>query len=162
LRPAQPLPTRNPVEPLLLAAIINSVFVFSESRGAQLAANQIQRDLKGFPTESVVVWGGAFPFVAAFPVFGQSASVLSFRLYPLGVFTHAPFSVSYDEEGAGRGFIDRLSSESGVPIVATAQSFTLLKIYCEERLGGDLAELALRNFGSTEVSWRRCESKPLK
>jgi hypothetical protein len=47
---------------IVLAAVFNTTAVFSESRAAQLVSDQIRRDLRGFPEEPVVVWGGRFPF----------------------------------------------------------------------------------------------------
>lgn len=144
---------------VVVAAFFNTSAVFSESRSAQLAAEQIREDLQGFSNETVVVWGGLFPYEAAYPVLRKFDAALAYRLYPLGVFTHAPFSVAYSEQVSGRGMIDRLTSQRGMPIVANEQRFDLLSIYCKERLGGVLHELATQEYGQVVVSWRRCETK---
>ena len=144
---------------IVVAALFNASAVFPESRTAQLASERIREELRDFPDEPVVVWGGTFPFEALYPVLRQSDSTLAYRLYPLGVFTNAPFSVAYAEQAVGRGMVDRLTSQSGIPIVANEQQFDLLTIYCKERLGGVLQELAVQKYGQVDVRWRRCETK---
>ena len=153
------LPRRLSQGVIVAATVFNTIAVLSESKTAQLVSEQIRRDLNGFPQETVVAWGGVFPFEAAYPVLRQSDSALAYRLYPLGVFTHAPFSLAYAEQAAGRGMIDRLTSQSGIPIVANEQRFGLLSIYCEEHFGGILQELGSHQYGQLHVSRRRCESK---
>lgn len=143
----------------MVAALFNATAVFSESRTAQLASERIREELRDFPDEPVVAWGAIFPFEALYPVLRQSDSALAYRLYTLGVFTNAPFSVAYAEQAVGRGMVDRLTSQSGIPIVANKQCFDLLTIYCKERLGGVLQELAVQKYGQVDVSWRRCETK---
>ncbi len=144
---------------IVVAVFFNTTAVFSESRAAQLVSDQIRQDLQGFPNKTVVVWGAVFPFEAAYPVLRQFDSALAYRLYALGVFTHAPFSVAYGEQVTGQGMIDRLTSQSGIPIAANEQRFSFLTIYCRERLGGVLHELATQQYGQRHVSWRRCETK---
>lgn len=143
----------------MVAVFFNTTAVFSESRAAQLASEQIREELRDFPDEPVVVWGATFPFEAVYPVLRKFDSTPTYRLYSLGAFTHAPFSLAYAEQAAGRGMIDRLTSQSGIPIVANEQRFDLLTIYCKERLGGVLQELAIQKYGQVDVSWRRCETK---
>jgi hypothetical protein len=103
--------------------------------------------------------GGVFPFEAAYPVLKQSDSALAYKIYGLGVFTLAPFSLSHAEQTTGNGMVDRLTSQRGVQIVANEQRFDFLAIYCEERLGGNLQELANHRYGRLYVSRRRCETK---
>lgn len=144
---------------IVVAVFFNTTAVFSESRAAQLASEQIREELRDFPDEPVVVWGATFPFEAVYPVLRKFDSTPTYRLYSLAAFTHAPFSVAYAEQAAGRGMIDRLTSQSGIPIVANEQRFDLLTIYCKERLGGVLQELAIQKYGQVDVSRRRCETK---
>lgn len=144
---------------IVVAAFFNTTTVFSESRSAQLVAERMRKDLQGLSNDVVVVWGGLFPYEAVYPVIRKFHTAQAYRLYPLGVFTHAPFSVAYREQVAGRGMIDRLTSQRGIPIVADKQRFDLLTIYCKERLDGVLHELATQEYGQVDVSWRRCENK---
>lgn len=144
---------------IVVAGFFNTNAVFSESRAAQMESEMVRRDLQGFPEDVVVVWGSAFPFEAMYPVLKQSESIMAYKLFGLGVFTLAPFSVSYAESTAGRGMIERLVSENGVPILGSNHLFGLLKIYCQERLGGTLVEVANKQYGQRNVSWRRCDFK---
>lgn len=144
---------------LVIFVFSNTTAVFSESRSSHLVAEQIRENLQGFPNDVVVVWGGLFPYEAVYPVLRKVDVPLAYRLYALGVFTHAPFSVAYREQVLGRGMIDRLTSQGGIPIVANEQRFDLLNIYCKERLGGVLDELAAQEYGQVVVSWRRCQSE---
>lgn len=141
---------------IVLAAVFNTMTVFSESRFAQSVSNQIMQNMKGFSDHAVVIWGSVFPFESLYPVFMKNNSIMTYSLYGLGVFTHAPFSLAKFEEIAGRGLISQLVSKSGVPIIATEQNFALLNIYCKERLDGVLNELLLQQYGQLRVSWRQC------
>lgn len=143
---------------IVVALIFNTTLVISESRAKQRVSDQIRNDLYGFPTNVVVAWGALFPFSAAYPVFTKVDTLPGYRLYSLGVFTHAPFSVSKSEQVLGGGMIERLTSQEGIPIVADKRRFDLLKIYCKEHFGGVLDELAAREYGQVVVSWRRCQS----
>jgi hypothetical protein len=142
----------------VLAALFNATEVFSESRVVQVVSEQMRHELQDFPTESVVVWGGVFPYEAVYPVLKQTESAFTYKLYGLGVFVHAPFSRSYAEQIAGTGMVDRLTSQSGVPIVANKQRFGFLSIYCEKRLNGLLRELNNNQYGQLHVIRQRCET----
>jgi len=66
----------------VVATFFSTTAVFSESRTAQAVSEQIRRDLQGFPTEPVVVWGGLFPFESTYPVLKQSDSAMAYKLWP--------------------------------------------------------------------------------
>jgi hypothetical protein len=88
--------------------------------------------------ESTVVWGGSLPFEYVFPVFTREADLRDTRIYGLGVFTLAPFSVPTADERAGKGMLARLQSETGVPLIADSHLHSLLNIYCIEHYGTPL------------------------
>jgi hypothetical protein len=113
--------------------------------------------MRHFPTEPVVIWGAAFPFEAIYPVLGAPSAAMAYRFYSLGVFTLAPFSVAFAEDRSGRGMIDRLTSEAGVPIIGNEQVFGFLDTYCHARLQGRLAALSAQQYGTMVVSRLRCE-----
>lgn len=144
---------------IVVAALFNAAAVFSESRAAQLVSQQIREELQGFPDATVVVWGSAFPFEAAYPVLGQKENAVMYKIYGLGVFTLAPFSVAHAEEMVGRGMVDRLVSDHGIPILGADHLFGFLNTYCDEHWSGVLVELASQKYGQRHVSWRRCETK---
>jgi hypothetical protein len=142
---------------IFLATVVNTFTVFSESQTTQAASEQIRQGLRGFPTFPVVIWGGTFPFEAAYPVLKQSQSAMSYRLFSLGWSTLAPFSVASAEQKVGHGMTDLLVGENGVQIIANEQRFGFLVTYCRERLHGDLKELSTQQYGQIQVSRRRCE-----
>jgi hypothetical protein len=85
--------------------------------------------------ESTVVWGGSLPIEYIFPVFTRAADVRDTRIYGLGAFTRAPFSVAFADERAGKGLLARLRSEAGIPLIATSQLQAQLNTYCMEHYG---------------------------
>lgn len=145
---------------LLVAAIVNSAHVFSESKTSQIAAEQVQKEFANFPNYPVVIWADAFPYDAVYPVLGASSSAMSYLHYGLGTSTLAPFTIAYTEQKVGRGMTDLLLKEKGIPIIANAAYFKMLEIYCKEHMHGQLKELSAKQYGAIEVSQRRCEVKP--
>lgn len=141
---------------LVIAATVNTLEVFSEAKASRLMSEQARVQWRDFPRNPVVVWGSAFPFETMYPALRIPPEVKSFRLYGLGVFTLAPFSVPYSESSAGRGMVSLLLSENGADIVLQDSQIELLEGYCiehhkEHRLmwtsevkGVDLA--GIRNF----------------
>jgi hypothetical protein len=144
---------------LLAACLFNASLVFSESNTSQITVDHTRKGLVDFPNEPVVVWADTFPFESVYPVLGASSAAMHYRLYCLGCYTHAPFSVSYNESQDGRGMIDRLMSEKGVPVLAWDVCFNLLKIYCREHLQGELKVLSAHQYGDWQVIRCRCEVK---
>lgn len=145
---------------LLVAVIINTSQVFSESNSFQTMSTQIRKELATFPSNPVVNWGATFPFEAVYPVLVAAPAAMSYQIYSLGCFTLAPFSVSVSEQQQGRGMIDMFVKESGVSIVANNQHIKHLEIYCKERFHGQLKELSVKQYGAVAVSQRRCEVTP--
>jgi hypothetical protein len=146
---------------LLLAAVaLNSSLVFDESRAFQIVSEQAREGLDAFPRDPIVIWGIGFPLESVYPVMGASPAAMSCHFYGLGAFTLAPFSVAFTEQQQGRGMIDLLVQEAGVPIVAQEKCLRYLETYCRERLHGEIKELSAQQLGAIVVSRRRCEVAP--
>jgi hypothetical protein len=145
---------------IIVAAVDNTIVVFSASKSTQAASEEIRQGLSGFPTFPVVIWGGGFPYEATYPILRTTQSAMSYQLYGMGVSLLAPFSVAMTEEKNGSGFTDLLVQEGGIPIIARKQDFQLLGVYCKQHLDGFLKELKNQQFGSVLVSWRQCEVIP--
>ena len=141
---------------LFVAAIFNAYHVFSESKNFEINSKDVREKLVSFPADPVVIWGGVFPFESVYPVFNTSRSAMSYKFYPFGVFTLAPFSVAFAEEKAGRGFTESFVKDSGVSIIADTARFENLDIYCQEHFQGQLIELSNTQYGAVVVSRRQC------
>lgn len=145
---------------LLVAAILNTSLVFTESKTIQITSEQAREGLDAFPRNPVVIWGIGFPLEAVYPVMGASPPAMSLRFYGLGAFTLAPFSVAFTERQQGRGMIDLLVKETGIPVVAIPKCLRYLETYCRERLHGEMTELSARQYGTIVVRVLRCEAGP--
>lgn len=150
---------RNRISMLLLltACLLNTAAVCRESQAARKRAEQIDRNLLGFPNYPVIIWGGFFPFTELYPVLTPQPAPHRYCLYSLGCFTLAPFSVAFAEQRAERGLIERLISPTGVPIVAPGRHLALLNTYCKNRLHGELKTLSVQKYGALMLSWQHCE-----
>jgi hypothetical protein len=122
---------------LVIACLVNAKAVMRESR-ANSRDIAVATVLAPVVAEPVVIWGGAFPFEISFPVFQGQSNARNLRMFGLGVFTWAPFSVAVAEENAGRGLVSRLRSDEGILLVANAPQRELLITYCSEHFGGQL------------------------
>lgn len=145
---------------LLVAAAVNCFHVTSDAGNRDKQSENVQEGLKGFPTEPVVIWGGAFPFQWTYPLLGTSSAARSYELYGLGVFTWTPFSRSYAEQAAGRGLVTRLLSAQGVPMVATDDAYHYLDLYCREHFRGQLERLSHHSYGVVDVNQMHCKMSP--
>jgi hypothetical protein len=145
---------------LVIAAIVNTADVFSESKVFQIAAKQTHKELANFPNYPIVNWGTTFPFESVYPVLVVSPAAMSYQFYSLGSFTLAPFSVAFSEQQHGRGMTDLLIKETGVPIIGYDQYIKYLEIYCKEHFHGQLQELSVKQYGEIVVRQQRCEVKP--
>ena len=141
---------------LAVAAVVNSLLLFSQSRAAEAVGQKFRQGMVSFPSDPVVVWGAAFPYEAIYPVLRASSSAMSYRLYSLGGFTLAPFSVAVAEQSAGRGMIDRLVSEDGLLVTANEGQLAALGVYCREHLNGELKKLSVQSYGVVRLSRYRC------
>ncbi|MGY4237955.1 hypothetical protein ACVIIW_006902 [Bradyrhizobium sp. USDA 4449] len=122
---------------LLAGAVSNAWHLIGEATASDRAI-ALARLQKFSSPESTFVWGDALPFEAVFPVFTRVDDVRSTRIYALGVLTLAPFSVPTADEAAHRGFLVRLRTEAGIPLIAAPEQQSLLNTYCVEHLGTPL------------------------
>jgi hypothetical protein len=121
-------------------------------------SQQAQGDVHGLPAGPIVSWANSFPFVLAFPVLANDLSARNIIFYGLDSFTHAPFSVASTEQTASRGMIERLQTASGIPVIATPRKFEMLRIYCRERLNGQLRGVITYQTSWLMVQQVRCEA----
>jgi hypothetical protein len=145
---------------ILVAATASTYAVCSESQSRHVAAEQVRQELAGFPEYPVVIWGGAFPFEEVYPVLGASPTAMSYQFYGLGVFTLAPFSVPYAEHEVGRGMVELLKDSEGVALVANDVRIGYLKVYCGQRLHGQLRVMSSEHYGQIIVNRFRCDVAP--
>jgi hypothetical protein len=140
---------------LILCALglMNFYSVLSESMQERKKSFALRADFVDFPTYPVVAWGAALPYEAIFPVLGDINQMSKKKIYALGAFTWAPFSLAYTEQQVGRGFQTLFSRGEGVPVIGV---LPLLGVYCKERMNGNLTMRPLRSFGSSELTMLKC------
>lgn len=136
-------------------AFLNFTQVTELSRGLSQSDRVARESLSNFPQAVTVGWGAAFPFEAMSPVLHVSPQMRSLKLYSLGVFTLAPFSVAYDETEHGRSLIAELL-RGGISLVAFPRDMRLLEKYCEEHYAGKLLTDAPQAGQNALVSHVRC------
>ena len=141
---------------VVAAAVYSMAHAFAASRQSEVRDARIQRSMRALPQQPFVVWGGTFPFESLYPALQRADAIPALRFEVFGVFTLAPFSRNAAEEAKGNGFVQRLRGPDGVFIAASRQRFGFLKIYCRERLGGDLVELGGHQYGPLLVNRVRC------
>lgn len=140
---------------LLAVALINSYFIVAESNSTALTSKLYLADLAAFPTDPVVVWGAGLPYESLYPVLGgQDLVSMKFKIYALGVFTLAPFSLASMEQQQARGFERQVSTSNGIKIVGA--KMPLLERYCREHFAMSLVELERTIYGSVQISRVRC------
>jgi hypothetical protein len=121
-----------------------------------------QANIVGLPNDVVVDWGAGINIEYIFPLLANNDRARAMRLFGLGVFTYAPFSVAYSEEQAGRGFIERVRSTQGVLAVSDDSEMGLLKEWCTERFNGNLRTVVLQPVPITKVQRVWCEDRSLR
>lgn len=141
---------------ILAACAGNAYLLIPEALLSRQASRQVQRDIKAFPAEPVVSWGGEFLYELTFPLLSADPGPRNIRLYALDALMLAPFSVATAEEMAGHGMIERLRSAGGVPIIAPQNKMNMLRIYCKEHLHGQLRETASYPTQSFPIRQMRC------
>lgn len=141
---------------LLLAALLNTFNIVSESKLRQITAANARAAYANFPSFPVVVWGGAFPYEFIYPVLGASTSAMSYKHYGLGTSTLAPFTLAYAKQKEGFGVIGTLFQENGVSIFADNNYLKMLSIYCKEHFSGKLEEIKSTSYGMVSLSQQRC------
>ncbi len=146
---------------LLIAVTVNCFYAFSSLKKLHANNDHAQILSTSLPDETFVLWGGAFPLPIVYKVLNVPSPAKSHRFYPLGVFTLAPFSVSFEEEKNGPSLVDRLKKESGIPIFADPKKLRLLGRFCMEHLHGELKEVSAQEFGKYKLSRFRCAPQTL-
>lgn len=142
---------------LLLAWVGSAYLYIPAALVSKQWTQQVRNDIQGLPVGPIVIWGGGeFPFELAFPVLAHDFNSRNIKFYGLDSFTLAPFSVASTEQQAGRGLLERLQTEPGVPIIASPKTLGMLRIYCSERLKGQLRGLSTYQSRSLTVRQVRC------
>jgi hypothetical protein len=147
---------------VIIFATASDVYAAShESWARQADAEQVRQALSNFPSYPVVIWGSAFPFEKIYPVLGARPEAMSYRLYALGVFTLAPFSVSAAEHEAHRDMLERLKAPDGLPVVASQAQIQALGVYCHEHMHGHLVVLGSEFYGQINMQYLKCDTAAL-
>lgn len=142
---------------LLMACTWNFMILLPEQASSQTKIQRVQADLSYFPHESVVSWGAEFPFEFAYPVLSNPFTFRNIQLYPLGVFTHAPFSISYQQQQSGNGMIERLRQPNGVLVMSSPEQTEMLRRYCEESFEGNFKIKVEQENRSIKIQRLNCE-----
>lgn len=125
--------------PMLGALAYTAYFLLPMASTSASGAVAAEQQMASFGKELIFVWGDALNFQSTYPVKLSPAETRAYPpLFALGVMTYAPFSVALTERDAGRGFLERLQSESGVRIIANDFRISLLQKYCSEHLNTQL------------------------
>lgn len=143
---------------VLLLACAGQLYVFVPAAiSSKQTVQQVQKDLHDLPSVSIVSWGSGFPFEFAFPLLSNDLALRQIKLYPLGVFTHAPFSTAVSEQRAGLGMLERLRTDQGVPVIGSSQRIDMLSIYCRERWNGQMRKSVAYQSPSLLVQQVQCK-----
>ncbi len=143
---------------LLIVCAWNFVILVPEQAASQEKTQQVQADLTHFPNEPVVIWGAEFPFEFAYPVLARPLAFSHIQLYPLGVFTHAPFSVSYQQQQSENGMIERLRQPNGVLVMSSPAQTEMLRLYCQESFEGSFKQKVEQATQSIQIQRLNCET----
>lgn len=110
-----------------------------------------------FPAYPVVAWGGSVPFPSLYPVLGSAE--VPYKWYFIDVFTLAPYSRPYSDDGSGDSFAQRLVSKAGLPFVLSEDFRGRLKYYCQAHLHGTLQQIPIKNLQVMTVDRYRCATE---
>ncbi len=147
---ANPLRLRLVAIVLALAVAGQLIKIGSEYRWRKHWTEVIQKGMSSFPEQTVIVWGGFFPYEAVYPVLQKTSDIPKFHLYALDFPTPDPYSLSAIEERTDHGMLKELKASSGARVIADEPSIELLRQYCSEHLGTPLRELDRQRY--TEIS----------
>ncbi|MFW7343421.1 hypothetical protein V0R37_17995 [Pollutimonas sp. H1-120] len=141
---------------LIGAAALNTSTVIAESKSMQITGKQVRDNLVHFPQTPVVFWGSVFPFEAVYPVMADSSIPMRYQIYGLGVFTLAPFSISYYQQNKEIGMLSQLRSTQGASILIDKERQQLLDQYCLEHMQARLKQISERKYGTLSLKQLRC------
>ncbi len=149
---------RKAMTVVVIGAALGNVWqVLTESRAMYHTAQRVRKDLDTLSGHTFIAWGAGLPYEHLYPVVHTPAALRDLRLYGLGVFTLAPHSVAAEEERRGTGFIQRLLSAEGVPLISAKGVLPMLEVYCAEHHAGQLREVVAAKYGVLVVGRQRCE-----
>jgi len=141
---------------LVMGAAISIGMTVDDALTTRRADEWSRRSFIGFPEEPVVIWGASLPFEALYPVLDGTGTARRFRLFSLGTFTLAPFSLAQEEFKAGRSIPDLIRSEASIPLCATPRFLEYFRTYCSEHYSGEVRATDQRTFGDVTINWTRC------
>ena len=145
--------------------VLSLLLTCRESSGYLDASTRIrdaQMDVAGWPSAVVVDWGVGLPIEHIFAPLANDPRTREMRLFAIGTLTNAPFSVAYNEEQAGRGFVERVRSRRGVLMIAGPSRIAALAEWCAERFVGDLRTVTLQPPPTTQIQRVWCENRSLR
>jgi hypothetical protein len=141
---------------LLIAAIVNSTIVFSESKTLQNTAIDIRKNFATFPNYPVIIWGNSFPYQDIYTPYRASRQAMLYKHFGLGTSTLAPFSLANLEQSKGYGmnlFIDG----AGASIMLNRDNMKMLENYCTERFQGKFKLFSTKQYGSYSLNKLSCD-----
>jgi hypothetical protein len=94
-----------------------------------------------------------------YTLFSNRADSSPLRIFPLGVFTHAPFSVAVADSNRGLGFMERIRSPEGLSIMASPDNLSRLGIWCTERLRGSYRNTEIYASSSLNLNKVWCTAR---
>lgn len=105
----------------------------------QWVTHQVKQDASGFPSAPFYNWGAFFPLESLCPVLSADPRPRSIKMYLMTLLSLTPYSLlATEEKKSGRGMVERLRSESGIPLVTSGERLKLLEVYCREKWNGKL------------------------
>ncbi|RLK35512.1 hypothetical protein [Cupriavidus plantarum] len=137
------------------AIVVHAVWPYQVEAVARIKSARVQ--LQQLPKGMLAVWGASFPYEAAFPPFDERKQARAVEIYPMGVTTGAPFSIAMKEEAAGRGFLARLTSASGMNVSVSPVEVELLRTYCKEHFDLQLVDKLLYQHDGLIIHNVKCE-----
>jgi hypothetical protein len=140
----------------VIATLLASGYVLvPQARQASHHTQEVQAAASRFPSETVVAWGAGPEYESLFPLLASDAHLRAMKIFALGVFTYAPFSVSAVQEAQGRGFVDRIRSPNGLLIMTTPYAH-FLDVWCRERFHGRLESKVVQAAPYVPIDRYRC------
>jgi hypothetical protein len=151
---------RKRVTALLLAACVGSGFEMASLLADTVThIRRIKADVPNLPPGTFVSWGVGLPMEVIYTLFSKRAESSMLRIFPLGVFTHAPFSVAVADSNGGRGFIERMRSPEGLSIMASPDNLSRLGIWCTEHLHGSYRNTEIYASSSLSLNKVWCTAR---
>ncbi len=108
------------------------------------------------PGELYVDWGGQFPYEAAHPVLLRDDWIRRIRLYTLASSSVAPFSLAQWSDREPPGLLEQLFAGPALALIADESRLALLREYCREHHGRQLAIERVQRLETFSVSYVTC------